>query len=191
MSLVTVHGPNTMYTSGAGVPKKDPTGTVQLTQSQTNGLVFSFGLAGTTSRPTTDFTWSFTGPGSPASQNVVSGTVTFTGPGAITATCVVAGVGTPPPANGTYGPISGTAVSGAPREVPEGEEAGAQAVEPDMETAAVEAAPLEFDPYDYTVAEVIAWVDENPDEAQAVLDAEQQGKNRSTLVAHLEAMLAN
>ena len=60
-----------------------------------------------------------------------------------------------------------------------------------METAAVEAAPLEFDPYDYTVAEVIAWVDENPDEAQAVLDAEQQGKNRSTLVAHLEAMLAN
>jgi len=189
MSLVTVHGPNTMYTTGAGVAKKDPTGTVQITQSQTNGLIFSFGLAGTTSRPTTDFTWSFTGPGSPAAQNVVSGTVTFTGAGAITATCTVAGVGTPPPTNGTYGPISGTAVTGAPRELPPEGDAGTMAVEADLETQAVEE-ENGFDPYNYTVAEVIAWVDENPGEAQAVLDLEVEGKNRSTLVSHLEAMVA-
>jgi hypothetical protein len=40
----------------------------------------------------------------------------------------------------------------------------------------------EYDPAEHTVAEVEEYVDANPDQAQAVLDAEVAGKNRSTLV---------
>ena len=39
-----------------------------------------------------------------------------------------------------------------------------------------------YDPADHTVAEVEEYVNANPDQAQAVLDAEIAGKNRSTLV---------
>jgi IPT/TIG domain len=45
---------------------------------------------------------------------------------------------------------------------------------------------LAFDPADATVDEVKTYVDTNPDERQAVLDAEVSGKNRSTLVGWLE-----
>lgn len=43
-----------------------------------------------------------------------------------------------------------------------------------------------YDPGEHTVNEVKAYVEDNPDEAQAVLDAEQAGENRVTLVAWLE-----
>lgn len=50
--------------------------------------------------------------------------------------------------------------------------------------------PLEaagpYDPADHHVDEVKAYVEENPDEAEVVLQAETAGKNRSTLVAWLE-----
>lgn len=46
-----------------------------------------------------------------------------------------------------------------------------------------------YDPAAHTVSEVLAYVDENPDETQRVLDAEQGGKNRSTLVSELEERL--
>ena len=39
-----------------------------------------------------------------------------------------------------------------------------------------------FNPGDHTVAEVEDYVNANPDQAQAVLDAELAGKNRVTLV---------
>lgn len=44
-----------------------------------------------------------------------------------------------------------------------------------------------FDPADWTVAEVEAHLAEHPDERDAILAAERAGKNRSTLVAALEA----
>jgi hypothetical protein len=43
-----------------------------------------------------------------------------------------------------------------------------------------------FDPGAHTVADVEAYVDENPDELDAVLAAEKSGKNRVTLVEALE-----
>jgi hypothetical protein len=43
-----------------------------------------------------------------------------------------------------------------------------------------------FDPGAHTVADVEAYVDENPDELDAVLAAEKAGKNRVTLVEALE-----
>lgn len=48
----------------------------------------------------------------------------------------------------------------------------------------------DFDPGDYTVNEVIAYVEEHPDEAQAVYDAENAGKARVTLLTDLESRLA-
>jgi hypothetical protein len=48
-------------------------------------------------------------------------------------------------------------------------------------------APLaEFDPKDFTIAEVLDYVDANPDELADVLLLELDGKNRSTLIAQLE-----
>lgn len=47
----------------------------------------------------------------------------------------------------------------------------------------------EFDPFDHTIAEVEAYVDEHPDETQGILDAEIAGKNRVTLVNWLQAQL--
>lgn len=46
---------------------------------------------------------------------------------------------------------------------------------------------LPFDPGEYTVEEVERYVEANPDERQAVLDAELAGKNRTTLVGWLES----
>ena len=43
-----------------------------------------------------------------------------------------------------------------------------------------------FDPSTRTVADVIAYVDANPGEVQAVLDAERAGQNRVTLVNDLQ-----
>ena len=49
-------------------------------------------------------------------------------------------------------------------------------------TQAATASSSGFDPGEHTVDEVKAHVDANPDQAQAVLDAELAGKNRTTLV---------
>jgi hypothetical protein len=52
------------------------------------------------------------------------------------------------------------------------------------------AGPETFDPGAYTVADVLAYVDEHPDEAAAVRDAEAAGKARVTLLEALDAMVA-
>ena len=44
-----------------------------------------------------------------------------------------------------------------------------------------------YDPGDDSVDAVLAYVDENPNEADRVLAAEKAGKNRTTLVSQLEA----
>lgn len=46
-----------------------------------------------------------------------------------------------------------------------------------------------FDPADHTVEDVKAYVEANPDEAELVLAAEAEGKDRSTLIAWLNDFL--
>lgn len=72
--------------------------------------------------------------------------------------------------------------------------------EPDAEEApeAAEEAPDDAatdedymgDPSTHTVKDVIAYADAHPEHAEMLLDAEVEGKNRPSLVAHLESMLA-
>lgn len=52
---------------------------------------------------------------------------------------------------------------------------------PDTLTGAVDV----YDPSDHTVADVLAYVEENPDEANRVLHAELVGKNRVTIITAL------
>lgn len=61
------------------------------------------------------------------------------------------------------------------------EDAGA----PDPDPVEPEEVTDGFDPGEHTVDEVKDYVDANPDEAQDVLDAELDGKNRVTLVEWL------
>jgi len=49
----------------------------------------------------------------------------------------------------------------------------------------------EFNPADHKVDEVKAHVEEHPEDAKAVLEAEKSGENRVTLVGHLEELVAN
>jgi hypothetical protein len=180
MSIVTVHGPNTMFTTEGGgttIPSSGG-GVAQATKSPSNGLVFNFSVPNPGARPAADFDWTFTGPGSPAAQpDKTSGSVTFTGPGAVTLVCTVA-AGAGPPAGGTY-TINGTATAGTPRSVEPGD--GEPEPEPEGEYAGAG-----FDPAAHTVAEVEEYVEEHPDEVEAILDLEEQGKARSTLIAFLE-----
>jgi hypothetical protein len=181
MSMVTVHGPNTMYTTGAGTPIKDPSGTIQSIQSPTNGLSFNFSVVNPGANPATCFDWTFTGPGNPVAQaDRFNGTVVFTGPGAGTIICTVTGA-TPPPANATY-TQNVTAVAGAPRMV-EGESA------PTSSEAPAVSAALPYDPADHTVPEVVTYAEEHPDEVEAIYAAEEAGKGRTTLLSQLEALL--
>lgn len=47
----------------------------------------------------------------------------------------------------------------------------------------------EFNPKDHNIPEVEAHLKSNPNDLQAVLDAEKAGKNRPTLVSALEAQV--
>jgi len=45
-----------------------------------------------------------------------------------------------------------------------------------------------YDPGAHTVTEVIGFVEDNPDQLEDVIAAEQAGKDRVTLITHLEGM---
>lgn len=60
------------------------------------------------------------------------------------------------------------------------------AVESVGEAGAFDPSTLDFDPADYTVEEVKAYVEANPETADAVLELESNGKNRSGLLSFLE-----
>jgi hypothetical protein len=173
-----------MYTTqGAGVPiASSPVGATA-TKSPTNGLQFSFVFPNPGANPATCFDWTFTGPGSPAAQaDRFSGTVLFTGAGAGTIVCTVTGA-TPPPTNQVY-TITVSATAGVPRDVEEGQEAAP--AEP------VNNAVEEYDPFDHTVAEVLQEATDggDPEYTQGLIEAEQGGKNRVTLIRDLESLLA-
>lgn len=48
----------------------------------------------------------------------------------------------------------------------------------------------DFNPSESNIADVNAYLEQNPSELQAVLDAEKAGKNRPTLVSSLEERVA-
>jgi hypothetical protein len=69
--------------------------------------------------------------------------------------------------------------------------AGAQSATKDITVAIQGSGPAEqFDPAAHTVTEVQDHVTANPGQAQAVRDAEAAGKNRSTLLAWLDGVIA-
>ena len=178
MSIVSVHGPNT-FGSKAIVEA----GPVQATVNPANGLIWTFRFDGTTTRVAADFDWTFTG-GTPATQADSPGpvVVTYATPGPKTATLVVSGAGAganPAPPAGSY-PITVNAVTGAG---PPG--TSLRSLPPEEEQQLVEG----YDPGDHTVDEVKIYADENPEEAQSLLDAERAGKDRTTLVSYLEALV--
>jgi hypothetical protein len=176
MSIVAVHGPNTMFTTQAGgqVLASSPVGATA-TKSPTNGLVYNFSFPNPGANANTCFDWTFTGPGSPVAQpNVFSGTVTFTGAGAGTIICTVTGA-TPPPNNTVY-TITVAPTAGTPRMAKASVEDGEEG---------------EYDPGDHTVGDVQEHVNglDDDESIRAIYDAEVAGKNRSTLVSYLESLL--
>ena len=193
MSMVTVHGPNTMYTTqggGQSIPSNNG-GVAQATKDPTNGLKFSFSVPNPGANPATCFDWTFTGPGSPVAQaDRFSGTVTFTGPGAVTIICTVTGA-TPPPTNQAY-TVSTTATAGTPRMVEDGGDGGAapQSLMVGEESGpSTPEVPVGFDPAAHSVPEVMEYVNDHPDQAGEIYDAEVAGKNRTTLLSQLEPLI--
>lgn len=60
-----------------------------------------------------------------------------------------------------------------------------------VDAAVVEAEELEdLDPAEHPVAVVIGWADSRPDQAGVILERERDGKNRTTLVTHLERLVS-
>lgn len=173
MSIVTIHGP---YTFGSKAVVEQ--GPIMATVNPANGLIWTFKYDGFSTRVAADFDWTFTG-GTPATQADSKGpvTVTYATPGTKTGTLIVSGAGAgvdPQPPAGTYN-FTITAVSGVAPLMADPQSAG------DEEDGG-------FDPGDYTVTEVIGYVEDNPDELEAVIAAEQAGKDRVTLISHLEGM---
>src|SRR5215467_1823447 len=114
MSLVTVHGPNTMYTAASGAVASTPPGGGTLTPVLSNGLQFTFAGAGDRAAADYDWTWTPTNAGdSPASplNNTKTGTITFGVAGTKTVTLTLGSSGGTTPAPGTY-TFAVTAVSG-------------------------------------------------------------------------------
>ena len=187
MSMVSVHGPNTMYTDAPGVIPSSPAGATS-TQSPSNGLVFNMATTGPRGGASpADYAWTASASGVCNPTTGASTVVTFPGAAAgsnQTITLTVSGAGTPPLANGSY-VTTVRPVTGQPKMV----EAGQQQVQveelPPEHQADVEVA---YDPGAHTVPEVIEFAEQNPDQVQALLAAERAGKDRSTLLNHLETL---
>ena len=192
MSIVTVHGPNTMY-SKAIVGNDTMTATV----NSSNGMIWTFRPKDQT-QVAANYDWAYTPTGgTPASPvlNTMSPTITFSGAdGPRTVTLTLNNVAQPP--------LVVQATSGA---VPMMMMAGAQG---DGETVSVQqfqsgdvpdnAVPVEsidgddFDPGEHTVAEIKEWAEDaerTDQELLAAYDAEVEGKARTTVLHHLESML--
>jgi hypothetical protein len=152
---------------------QSPSGQARATQNPTNGWIFTF-EAVNKQRPPADYDWTFSDT-RPAQNDAYQGTVTFVTPGPQSITLTIA-AGAGPPA-GSTNTIAVNPVAGMPRSV-EGRSA-----EPDMSKPALkpEAIPDDevYDPADFTVDEVVAWAEEDPDQLDAIIAAEEAGKAES------------
>jgi hypothetical protein len=197
MSIVAVHGPNTMYTTeGGGASIASSPAGAQATKSPTDGLTFNFSFPNPGARPAADFDWTFTGPGSPAAQNdKTSGSVTFTGPGAVTIICTVA-AGAGPPAAGAY-TVTSTTTAGTPRMVEPEQQAAQQAAQgenvPEDDTVYDETTYGEFILADHSVAEVQSFLghyDLSDDNIDDLITEEEEGANRPEMIDWLNTLRA-
>jgi hypothetical protein len=102
------------------------------------------------------------------------------------ATGTVTSASTQYPAAGTY-TIPVTAVAGTTQGT--GPASGLQSAPPPNGDEEPSEVAVGYDPAAHTVAEVQEFVTEHPDEAQAIYDAEEAGKNRATLMTWLEENL--
>lgn len=192
MSIVAVHGP---YTFGSKAVTE--VGPAMATASPTNGLIWTFSLDSPSTR-TASLAWTFP-TGTPASATGPGPhTVTFASAGTKAVTAVATGVGEGanpyPPAGTTNLPVTAVAGAGPTSGLlmaPGGDD------EPQAQARSIEAAPEEdtpdidvgYDPAAHTVAEVEEFVAEHPEQLREMYDAEVAGKNRTTLVNHLESLL--
>ena len=203
MSIVAVHGPNT-WGSKAIVEA----GPVQAVVNPANGLIWTFKLDGASTRADADFSWAFPTDGTPTPQTVKAPTpVTYASAGNKTATLTVTGAGTganPYPPAGSY-PVTvsakaGTAAQAGLLSAPGGDgdegsplQENTQALRENTEALHENTEEVAdddvFDPAEYTIQQVEDYVNANPDQTEDVLIAEEEGKNRVTLVAWLEARL--
>jgi len=184
MSMVTVHGPYTMYSKAVVA---NASGSAFATPNPTNGLIWTF-TARDQSQVAANYDWAYTGAaGTPASPIADTKSPVVTLPaGAHTVTLTLNGVAQPPftiNAVAGAGPTSG--LMSAPPEEGEGEEHSLDDESEESEESNVEAG---YDPAAHTVTEVIGFVEDNPDQLDATLAAERAGKDRVTLVQHLESM---
>jgi hypothetical protein len=172
MSIVTVHGP---YTFGSRAVVQNASGSVRATVNPTNGLIWTL-IPTDQSQVAANYDWTYTGsstagPTSPIADTKNPAPITFVA-GAHTIVLTLNGVAQPA-LNITA--VAGTGGAGASLL---GAEAGDDEPEGDGS----------YDPGDHTVTEVIGWVEDHPDELEEILAAEQAGKDRVTLVQHLEGM---
>ena len=98
MSIVAVHGPNTM-----GSTSMAEAGPANAQANPANGLAWSFS-ADPSARPAADFDWNFGSGATPATQADSKGpvAVTYSTAGTKTVTLTVSGANPPPPENGVY-----------------------------------------------------------------------------------------
>jgi hypothetical protein len=187
MSIVSVHGPNTF--GSKAITEVGPA-IASVTPPGTDGLKWTFRLDAASTR-TASLAWTFptgtpasaTGPGPHA--------VTFASAGTKAVTAVATGAGEGanpyPPAGTTNIPV--TAVSGAaPQLLMMGEEGDGEGEESFSRQAPEGEVQVGYDPAAHTVTEVIGFVEDNPDQLEDILLAEEEGKNRTTLISHLESM---
>jgi len=179
MSIVTVHGPNTMYSKGV---VQNASGTASATVSPTNGLIWTF-KAKDQSQVAANYDWAYTGlGGTPASPiaDTKSPTITFAGAGTATVTLTLNGVAQAPI---TVKPVVGTGPTSGLMSLPPEDDEQQSLDDGDEDPPEID---VGFDPAAHTITEVEDFVNEHPDEAIDVLDLEEAGKNRVTLVAWLE-----
>ena len=208
MSIVAVHGPN-MFGSKSIVANQS--GSAYAIVNPSNGLIWTFN-AKDQSQVAANYDWAYTGlTGVPATPiaDTKSPTITFSGAGTATVTLTLNGVAQPPI-------TVKTVVGVAPKMMAEDEARVSQFAEgpPTAEETAANASPagptgdgdtsvearvealedasevdVGYDPAAHSVADVQAYVNEHPDQAADLYDAEVAGKNRATLVNFLEGMI--
>lgn len=196
MSIVAVHGPNMSGGQGATGGGSGPVtenAQVRVTADMANGYKFTV-EAVNKQRAAADYDWVLTGSTTPTvSDNKGPFTVTYTSAGLKTISLTVA-AGAGPPAGGTYN-ITCQATGAGPRSFGpgDGEEGEGEEPPPEIEAQSEEPPADEgFDPGDYTVQEVMDEANASTDDIdyiQAIRDAEAAGKNRSTLLTQLDALI--
>jgi hypothetical protein len=196
MSIVTIHGP---YTFGSKALVGGAAAGAIATVNPANGLIWTL-IPNDKSQVAANYDWAYTGAaGTPASPilNTMQPVVTFPA-GAHTVTLTLNGV--------AQAPFTINAVAGvAPlmQELGAGEEVGenvtaeefAQGQHPDgsvVEPLPGQEYPVEgdgeFDPGAHTIDEVLAYVGDDPELAREVMEAEEAGKGRVTLLTQLESL---